>query len=146
MNTTKEKGFTLVEILAALTILGIVFVSFMTIFSQMNVFNTRTESKLETIHLAKKELNFWKENPMPLENNEGVLVLKKDTESSSDFIFYTYTRQDEPKYEYRVKYRVPSDLKSFTETSVTLHRLQISIYEKGKEISETFGYVEDGAL
>ncbi|PID15672.1 hypothetical protein CSV63_07805 [Sporosarcina sp. P34] len=146
MNTTKEKGFTLVEILAALTILGIVFVSFMTIFSQMNLFNTRTESKLETIHLAKKELNFWKENPMPLENNEKISVLKKDGVSSPGFIFYTYTRRDEPKYEYRVKYRVQSDLKPFTETSIILHRVQISIYQNGKEISETFGYVEDGAL
>ncbi|PIC67864.1 hypothetical protein CSV71_03910 [Sporosarcina sp. P21c] len=146
MNTTKEKGFTLVEILAALTILGIVFVSFMTFFSQMNLFNTRTESKLETINLAKKELNFWKDNPMPFENNEGISIRKKDDTSSSEFIFYTYTRQNEPKYEYRVKYRVHSDLKPFAETSVALHRVQISIHENGKEISETFGYVEDGAL
>ncbi|ARD47049.1 prepilin-type N-terminal cleavage/methylation domain-containing protein [Sporosarcina sp. P33] len=146
MRRKNEKGFTLVEILAALTILGIVFVSFMTIFSQMGVFNARTESKLETINLAKKELSFWKDNPLPLEGTTGITVLKKDAASSPGFIIYQYTRQDEPKYEYQVKYRVHSDLKPFVESSVKLYRFQISIYENGREISETFGYMEEGTI
>lgn len=141
-----EKGFTLVEILASLTILGIVFISFMTIFSQMNLFNARTESKLETINLAKRELSFWKDNPLPLEDVDELLDLRKDEISSPGFIIYKYTRQEKPEYEYQVKLRVDSDLKPFIESSVKLHRFHISIYENNREISETFGYMEDGTL
>ena len=63
MKLRNEKGFTLVEILAALTILGIVFISFMTIFPQMSNMNERTETKLITMNLAKKELRELKNNP-----------------------------------------------------------------------------------
>ncbi|WP_303971302.1 prepilin-type N-terminal cleavage/methylation domain-containing protein [Sporosarcina ureae] len=146
MKWKNERGFTLVEILASLTILGIVFISFMTIFSQMNLFNAHTESKLETIHLAKKELNFWRENPLPLEDSDGFLDLRKDEISSPGFIIYKYTRQEKPKYEYQVKLRIDSDLKPFIESSVKLYRFHISIYENNREVSETFGYMEDGTL
>ena len=55
-----EKGMTLVEILAALVILGIVFVGFMTIFPQMTNFNEKTESKLETMNLAQNEVRYFR--------------------------------------------------------------------------------------
>lgn len=51
-----EKGLTLVEVLAALAILGIVFVSIMTIFPQMTLFNEKTGTKLDTMNLAKEEM------------------------------------------------------------------------------------------
>lgn len=51
-----EKGLTLVEILAALVILGIFFIGILTIFPQMTVFNARTETKLDTMNLAKQEM------------------------------------------------------------------------------------------
>ncbi|MGK7377900.1 type IV pilus modification PilV family protein [Planococcus sp. 1R117A] len=51
-----EKGLTLVEVLAAMAILGIFFVGIMTIFPQMTLFNARTEIKLDTMNLAKQEL------------------------------------------------------------------------------------------
>ena len=44
---------TLVEILAALVILGMVFIGFMTVFPQMTAFNEKTGDKLETMNLAK---------------------------------------------------------------------------------------------
>lgn len=55
--TSNEKGFTLVEILAALAILGIFFVGVVTIFPQMTLFNARTETKLDTMNLAKQEMS-----------------------------------------------------------------------------------------
>lgn len=51
-----EKGLTLVEVLAALVILGIVFVGVMTVFPQMTLFNNKTEAKLETMNLARQEM------------------------------------------------------------------------------------------
>ena len=59
----EDKGFTLVEILAALVILGIVFVGFMTVFLQMTLFNEKTDDKLVTMNLAKQELAEMQNNP-----------------------------------------------------------------------------------
>ena len=51
-----EKGLTLVEVLAALVILSILFVGIMTIFPQMTLFNEKTETKLDTMNLARQEM------------------------------------------------------------------------------------------
>lgn len=53
---SNEKGLTLVEVLAALVILGILFVGIMTIFPQMTLFNEKTEAKLDTMNLARQEM------------------------------------------------------------------------------------------
>lgn len=53
---SNEKGLTLVEVLAALVILGILFVGIMTIFPQMTLFNDKTEAKLDTMNLARQEM------------------------------------------------------------------------------------------
>ena len=41
-----ESGLSLVEVLAALVILGIVFIGFMMIFPQMTTFNMKTGNKI----------------------------------------------------------------------------------------------------
>lgn len=51
-----QQGLTLVEVLAALVILGIVFVGIMTVFPQMTLFNNKTEAKLDTMNLARQEM------------------------------------------------------------------------------------------
>lgn len=57
MNKLKsQQGLTLVEVLAALVILGIVFVGIMTVFPQMTLFNNKTEAKLDTMNLARQEM------------------------------------------------------------------------------------------
>ena len=52
-----QKGLTLVEVLAALVILGIVFVGIMTVFPQMTLFNEKTGTKLDTMNFARQEMN-----------------------------------------------------------------------------------------
>jgi prepilin-type N-terminal cleavage/methylation domain-containing protein len=52
-----QKGLTLVEVLAALVILGIFFVGIMTVFPQMTLFNAKTETKLDTMNLARQEMS-----------------------------------------------------------------------------------------
>lgn len=54
--SSNERGLTLVEVLAALVILGILFVGIMTIFPQMTLFNEKTEAKLDTMNLARQEM------------------------------------------------------------------------------------------
>src|SRR5690606_24496980 len=62
-----EKGMTLVEILAALVILGIVFIGFMTVFPQMTKFNEKTYTKLDTMNLARVKLEEVKSSGIPSE-------------------------------------------------------------------------------
>ncbi|EMF45289.1 hypothetical protein B481_3139 [Planococcus halocryophilus Or1] len=51
-----NKGLSLVEVLAAVVILGILFVGIMSIFPQMTLFNAKTETKLDTMNLARQEM------------------------------------------------------------------------------------------
>ena len=51
-----DKGLSLVEVLAAVVILSILFVGIMTIFPQMTLFNAKTETKLGTMNLARQEM------------------------------------------------------------------------------------------
>ncbi|WP_411567610.1 type II secretion system protein J [Sporosarcina sp. GW1-11] len=138
-----EKGFTLVEVLAALTILGIVFVSFMTIFPQMTNINSKTEAKLETMNLAKRELAFWKDDPLPLEEKEYLKNIKKDTTSKTGYIIYEYEHNEEQSFNYRVTYKIASDLPVTNASDVQLHRIHIEVYKDQRLVSETFGYMEN---
>lgn len=51
-----DRGLTLVEILAAVVILSILFIGIMSIFPQMTLFNAKTETKLDTMNLARQEM------------------------------------------------------------------------------------------
>lgn len=56
VNLQNSKGLTLVEVLAALVILGIAMISILTILPQMTLFNAKTEIKLDSMNLAKQEI------------------------------------------------------------------------------------------
>jgi prepilin-type N-terminal cleavage/methylation domain-containing protein len=56
-KNSNQSGLTLVEVLAALVILGIVFISIMAVFPQMSLVNEKTETKLDTMNLAREEIS-----------------------------------------------------------------------------------------
>jgi len=145
MKWKNERGFTLVEILASLTILGIVFISFMTIFPQMSNFNAKTEAKLETLNLAKKELLVWKGNPLPLNKNEDLEDIKEDSLTKPGHVIYEYKYKKEPSFTYRVILKKESDLSTTQKGEAQLFRIHITIFKGGREISETFGYMKKNA-
>ncbi|WP_153732689.1 type IV pilus modification PilV family protein [Sporosarcina obsidiansis] len=133
MRANNENGMTLVEILAALVILGIVFISFMTIFPQMNNFNNKTETKLVSMNLAKKELQEIKKDSSKLSEENKV-------EGTANL--YKYSIGEKNQYECEVEYTETPDLnKNSSDKSVALNKIQISVKKDGKLISETFGYL-----
>ena len=73
-----ETGLTLIEILAALVILGIVFIGFMLIFPQMTIFNEKTETKLKTMNIAKQEMADIQSNLFtgPINDTEAESVIE----------------------------------------------------------------------
>lgn len=139
MKMDNESGVSLVEILAALVILGIVFISFMAIFPQMNLFNQRTESKLVTMNLAKQELAELKKAPSRLTLERKLKdSLPSERHETYDLSRDTYTIQIDC---YDTETPTPITC-SGTAGKPLLHKIHIRIEENGKLTSETFGYLE----
>ena len=129
---------TLVEILASLVILGIVFVSFMTIFPQMTLFNERTETKLETMNEARVVLDKYRSDKWKTKSLEPPRFTLTngwwvDNETGSpDIIVKIKEEPDEgPKLKESLKPNV-----------VRLHRLQVQVKKNNEIISESFGYIQ----
>lgn len=141
MKWKNERGFTLVEILASLTILGIVFISFMTIFPQMVNVNDRTETKLQTMNIARKELVDLKRNSTVL----NASTKTKDSLGPDDYEIYSIERSDyvlEVEC-HNVGNQTCSGVEKIEPVRVkSLYRINIKILKEKKVISETFGYIE----
>ncbi|WP_226036522.1 type IV pilus modification PilV family protein [Aquibacillus saliphilus] len=58
-----NNGFTLVELLAAITILSIVIISFLGFFSQSTLFSSKTDDKLTALNVAERILSEVKNDP-----------------------------------------------------------------------------------
>lgn len=145
MNTTKRNGFTLVEILASLTILGIVFISFMTIFPQMVNVNNQTETKLDSMNVAKQLLN----EIMETEGTLPSFYVYKNSDDSKKEVYYTGQRDGyqieltcSPKDKDKTS---PMCSESYAERdgrNIELYKIYIEVKKQDKLISETFGYAK----
>lgn len=140
MRSTKvnEKGMTLVEILAALVILGIVFIGFMTIFPQMTKFNEKTGSKLSAMNEARVHLDNFKNSSYSIDyfTPENEYVEKNG--------FWIRTEESEiGEVQYKIE-KQPALPAGDAEGELSLHEIIISIQKDSKVISQTFGYIEVG--
>lgn len=137
-KTTEESGLTLVEILASLVILGIVFVAFMTIFPQMTLFNSRTETKLETMNEARIVLEEYKNIKWKTSDLNGTRFVSENDWWRDD----QYGR---PNVIVKIK-KSPDEGPELKETLkpgvVRLHRLQVEIVKDNRISSESFGYIQ----
>ena len=134
MKWKNGRGFTLVEILASLTILGIIFISFMMIFPQMSNMNERTAAKLETMNVAKRVLVEIKGPPISLDFSK-----KDDGENNIDFELY---RWEEDGYSVEVKCFKTDSQNCSNAKKADLHKININVQKGGKLNSETFGYIQ----
>ncbi|SKA90868.1 MULTISPECIES: type II secretion system protein [Sporosarcina] len=144
MKTNNEKGMTLVEILAALVILGIVFIGFMTIFPQMNNMNNRTETKLETMNLAKKVLaDFREASPslptdyelMPTNANQ---VSERYTRSNKDYFIEVICS---PREDSEFNNQKCNNSENNPDRKTDLYKIHIEVKKEEKIVSESFGYI-----
>jgi prepilin-type N-terminal cleavage/methylation domain-containing protein len=149
-----EEGLTLIEVLASLVILGIVFIGFMNIFPQMTVFNQKTETKLNTMNLAKQEIVEIKSIPklsLPFSleqlstlDTKNTLKLIHDVEKAFKI---EYVKND---YKYQVEFNKDDALckKSALEpcentNNIALHKVHVQIFAEDTQLSsETYGYLE----
>jgi prepilin-type N-terminal cleavage/methylation domain-containing protein len=52
-----EHGFTLLEVLLSITILGIILLSFFQFFGQSMIFSNKNEAKLQAVNVARQVMN-----------------------------------------------------------------------------------------
>lgn len=165
MNKLKsQQGLTLVEVLAALVILGIVFVGIMTVFPQMTLFNNKTEAKLDTMNLARQEMAAilnadWlgdrsEVDPVIYEEfidkYEDTMANLNYTEISVQNGFARFVKQDGYKYEVDLALDCTpflsetesSLLKCDDSTLAQLHKIHLKVYKDNRVSSETYGYLQ----
>ncbi|MHA6251455.1 type IV pilus modification PilV family protein [Oceanobacillus sp. CAU 1775] len=148
----RQEGMTLVEVLAAMTILGIVFVGFLTIFPRMTEVNLQTEKRLEVMNLARVELNELKQESgksfILTEYGEPVDSLGDyDNEKRNIFTRTVVTNGKEYEYEliyyerayYKAEVRNEDD--SPVEGLDDLFLIHVLIKDGDQAISETFGLI-----
>ena len=133
---------TLVEILAALVILGIVFVGFMTVFPQMTNFNEKTETKLETMNAARILLEEFTKKSYSEEYFSKSSEFLYD--SKNDHWIKTVPLEDNLT---TINYKVAKNLvvnqnNAADSRELGLRKVYISINKKGTIISKTFGYIK----
>ncbi|WP_434402493.1 type II secretion system GspH family protein [Planococcus sp. 11815] len=155
MNKLKsQQGLTLVEVLAALVILGIVFVGIMTVFPQMTLFNNKTEAKLDTMNLARQEMAnitnadwFGNIEGTSFENQMTTLGYAKELETLE---YVRFKKQDEYIYEIDLWKSCTefvdedgegNECKFDTNTQVRLHQTHLKLYKQELLSSETFSYI-----
>lgn len=159
-----NKGLSLVEVLAAVVILGILFIGIMSIFPQMTLFNAKTETKLDTMNLARQEMvNISGEtgwigkrsitDPSIYEQFKTVLAVKMpaagyaETALAADYI--RYEKVDGYRYEVDVYLACQpflkeqeASLKCNDPSLAQLHKIHLKVYDGSRVSSQTFSYIK----
>lgn len=149
-----KNGLTLIEVLATLVILGIVFVGIMNIFPQMTLFNAKTYTKLDTMNLAQQEMSDIKSLKIlpsvevPVDRftkkiNEINYAKRVGPKVENGEEFYEFTKiQSGNGYKYELRLFSKPDFTGNANTP-SLHKIHLIIKTaEGMLSSETYGYVE----
>lgn len=150
-----EKGLTLVEILAAVVILSIIFVGIMTIFPQMTHFNAKTEAKLNTMNLARQEVaeiaaaEKWTSFMVPdyLSDTKITEELGKSGYhlKTAHAMYWTFEKQEEYRYEADIFIHCETNSPTLSQCEVTdkikLYKVHLKVYNGSQMSSETFSYI-----
>lgn len=137
-----EKGLTLIEVLASLVILSIIFLSILRLFPQMGLMNKVNEDKTQAINTAKQLLIDW-------QNSVGVQDYLEDqtTGSLPGFVKsegdYYYCTTTEGKFTANIKIKRTSELTSAaTASPFKVHYIEIQLLNKRNTVvSEIYGYI-----
>jgi prepilin-type N-terminal cleavage/methylation domain-containing protein len=142
---TNEKGLTLVEILAAISILSIIVVSFLSFFPQVGMMNQQNDVKTKGINVAKKILAQWTID----EKDEIAAFLLEPSAADAPYGYERYKQEDASNYFFEKEvegFEVKVELVKNAQVN-ELRQVSITIEKNGKGITETYGYVTaEGAI
>lgn len=151
---SRQNGLSLIEVLAALVLLGIVFISIMTVFPQMTLFNERTDAKLDTMNLARFEMQQLQQSPIKLNDDITIESVYIDSTYQNvtiqnitiDLINYKQIEFTSNGYDFDILINLTRENVSEIEVnasldSISLHLVTISIFKDVQKRSETYGYI-----
>lgn len=159
-----EKGLSLVEVLAAVVILSIIFVGIMSIFPQMTLFNSKTEAKLETMNLARQEISLitgeasWKGKRYDIDSDlyedfKTVIETKMSATGFNKVAQYPEFVRYEKVNDYRYEADIFTECQPFLEEDengmtcndpglTQLYKVHLKVYEDNRLISQTYSYIK----
>ncbi|MDQ0975659.1 prepilin-type N-terminal cleavage/methylation domain-containing protein [Neobacillus niacini] len=149
---SNEKGVTLVEVIAAISLLSIVLIGIMGIFPQMGFINKHNEDKSQAINSAKQILNEWKSEDT-VTGEKVISALKKETPTSIDWpippevtttsttdTFYTFKKND-INSEIRI-WKNPETGFGGENDLIKTYKILVQVKNKRDTIiGETYGYI-----
>ncbi|MCJ8006996.1 prepilin-type N-terminal cleavage/methylation domain-containing protein [Lederbergia wuyishanensis] len=127
-----HKGLTLIEILASITILAIVIISFLTFFSQTMLFSSKAEDRVTSINIADKILYNVKND---------LVVYTGDTRVISGELY----KEIEPVYINKKTYYPYVNQTQETPESLNLSIVHVLIFVNKNDksaMSELFSYIK----
>lgn len=141
-NLKNNQAFTLIEVLASITILGIVLTIFLSFFSNATLFSSKTEDKLSAINLAEKEL-YEVTNSLQtyctnnINTNTNTYACEDPTVIPSDQFRRPSIDINNKSYQSVVTPLTPST----QEKSLGLLPISVSIKKDGTSLTTFYGYV-----
>ncbi|GAA0450492.1 type II secretion system protein [Alkalibacillus silvisoli] len=126
-----NQGFTLIEILGAITILSIVLISFIGFFSQSIILSSKVEDELTAINIAESVLSEIKDDPSEVESYNGRRIVENERNYYPFIEIYS------------------GEELSKTENDLNLDQVIVQVYaetpnpsENNTPSAELFGYIE----
>ncbi|UCZ52141.1 prepilin-type N-terminal cleavage/methylation domain-containing protein [Bacillus shivajii] len=150
MKYLNSKGLTLIELLAAITILSIVLITFFGFLTQSMFFSTKTENKLTSVHVAERVLYEVKTNL-----TEGDLSAFSQPCSATPLTvvpggYYGLVEDETGHFYYEtnnnVYYPIVTLCQTEDEQALNVYRVQVKIYDHEADppvlLGETFDYIQ----
>ncbi|MFZ3578208.1 type II secretion system protein [Virgibacillus sp. DJP39] len=140
-NINNSKGFTLIEIIASISILGIVIVVFLPIFPQIMTWNNNTEKELVAGNLLEQAIHDLKGQESIVSQLEEekipVCPLTKKVLPDTELLSYKLNK---------VSHSIVLNVCQTTEEAkLGLYRTNIQIVSQNDKLSETYTYLQGDA-
>lgn len=137
----QSEGFTLIEILASIVILGIILITFLSFFSQSMLFSSKVEQNLSAVNIADRVLYEFKENI------DASSLVKQScpgtTQTSLTFLPQDHTGQHYYEVNSQKYYPTIIICQTNDEEQLNLYRTHVQIFDKdSKLLSELTDYIK----
>jgi prepilin-type N-terminal cleavage/methylation domain-containing protein len=159
-NLHRQRGFTLIEVLASIVILSIILISFMSFFTNSFRFNSFSSDKMEATNIARETQEKLKVNEDMKVELEDLINQAKVKVGPYTFLKSSFPKLDvnqdiqldntgilklilsNPNYQVFVFVNTVPVLDSTNPLKTPLYQLQVQVLDSVKVLSQTFTYVE----
>ncbi|MFD1066570.1 prepilin-type N-terminal cleavage/methylation domain-containing protein [Oceanobacillus locisalsi] len=127
-----ESGFTLVETLVSVVLLGLVLTIFLTVFTQSAAINKTSEEVVDASYLAQKEMeNLYALSQRTTDYRTAMEAAGyTEVEEDSDWMYYTFHHDDPETEDYYTQIRLEKD------GADHLHRVVVEVYQQNDDAQQ----------